>query len=443
MRKPVALLGLLVCAAIAGAGLVRAYPLSGYEHTGIRRLWAYDPARRAELRGPNLPPGALMPLGAVRLHLLQNRDFDVTADTPVDPTLQAGLQDIFRGRDPNYSIALLDITDPESPRYAALRATEEYLPGSVGKLLVAVGLFAALAEVAEDPAERLRILRQTMVTADEFIRTDSHTVPVVDMDAPSLVHRPIRIGDRFSLFEWIDHALSPSSNAAGATIWKQAMLLHAFGADYPPSPEQEEAWFDATSPIERRDLAVRTVVEPLQQAQLDTDSLRQGTMFTRGAESRVPGVGSYASPQELLRLLVRLEQGRAVDEFSSLEIKRLLYFTRNRYRYASSPELAQAAVYFKSGSFYRCTPEPGFECRQYAGNATNIMNSVAIVESPAVPAPGERQRVYLTAMMSNVLRLNSAVEHQTIATYIERLVKRIHAESPQTGRAAAAEAGRD
>jgi len=52
---------------------------------------------------------------------------------------------------------------------------------------------------------------------------------------------------------------------------------------------------------------------------------------------------------------------------------------------------------------------------QYMGNVTNLMNSVAVVES------GEKR--YLIAMMSNVLEVNSAVEHQTIASEIEKLVQ--------------------
>jgi hypothetical protein len=40
------------------------------------------------------------------------------------------------------------------------------------------------------------------------------------------------------------------------------------------------------------------------------------------------------------------------DEWSSLELKKLLYFARARYRYAASPALNNAAVFFKSGSFY-------------------------------------------------------------------------------------------
>lgn len=123
-----------------------------------------------------------------------------------------------------------------------------------------------------------------------------------------------------------------------------------------------------------------------------------------------------------MQYLLRLEQGRLVDVFSSREIKRLIYMTERRIRYASSPALNDAAVYFKSGSLYRCKPEPDFVCRKYQGNVDNLLNSVAIVESPA----GERRLYYLVVVMSNVLRKNSAVVHQTLATRIHRLLEAMH-----------------
>ncbi len=43
------------------------------------------------------------------------------------------------------------------------------------------------------------------------------------------------------------------------------------------------------------------------------------------------------------------------------------------------------------------------------------MNSVAIVERPD-------QAVYLVVLMSNVPRKNSAVEHLTLATYIDAVI---------------------
>ena len=50
------------------------------------------------------------------------------------------------------------------------------------------------------------------------------------------------------------------------------------------------------------------------------------------------------------------------------------------------------------------------------GNKTNVMNSVAIVET-------SDGRVYLVALTSDVLRKNSAVDHQTLASEIEQLMK--------------------
>jgi hypothetical protein len=48
------------------------------------------------------------------------------------------------------------------------------------------------------------------------------------------------------------------------------------------------------------------------------------------------------------------------------------------------------------------------------------MNSVAIVESPAA----ERRLHYISTLVSNVLRKNSAVEHQTMGTRIHRLIEK-------------------
>ena len=127
-----------------------------------------------------------------------------------------------------------------------------------------------------------------------------------------------------------------------------------------------------------------------------------------------------------MELMVKMEQGKLVDPFSSLELKRLLYVTERRIRYASSPALRNAAVYFKSGSLYSCQPEPGFKCRKYRGNKKNLMNSVAIVESPA----GKPRMVYIMTLMSNVLRHNSAVRHQTVGTWVHRMVEKMHPAEP-------------
>ena len=53
------------------------------------------------------------------------------------------------------------------------------------------------------------------------------------------------------------------------------------------------------------------------------------------------------------------------------------------------------------------------------GNRDNLMNSVVIVESPA----GEPRMFYMVTLTSNVLKKNSAVEHQTFATRVHRLLQ--------------------
>jgi hypothetical protein len=111
-----------------------------------------------------------------------------------------------------------------------------------------------------------------------------------------------------------------------------------------------------------------------------------------------------------------------VDEWSSLQMKRLLYMTERRIRYASSPELSEAAVYFKSGSLYKCKKEEGFKCTPYHGNVMNYMNSVAIIEQEIDGV----QLHYIVIVISNILRQNSAVDHQKMGTDIHRLMKQDH-----------------
>jgi hypothetical protein len=413
---------LLLCL-FGGSARAPAYPLDGFEATGIRRLRAFQKILAGQWPGSlRLPPGALLGSADIRLHLAGRPDFDVDADTARDPELQSGLEAIFATRDPSYRVAVLDITHPENPRFAALRAEVGYVPGSVGKLLVMTGLFHQLGvRYPDHPERRGEFLKQTVVTADAFTGSDHHRVPIVDEPGRRVLYRPVQPGDRMNLWEWVDHMVSPSSNSAASLVWKEALLMNRFGDDYPPSETAARDFLRTSSAGERTERAVQVVRDPLVAAGLRFEYLRVQTFFTRAASRIIPGRSSYATPLELLRWLVRIEQGRMVDAWSSLEMKRLLYFTRPRYRYASSPALAEAAVYFKSGSLFECEPEEGFRCEPYRGNRLNLMHSVVIVESPA---RGENQIVYLVAMMSNVLRVNSAVEHQQIAGEIERLVRR-------------------
>jgi len=396
---------------------VRPYPLDGAGSTGIRRLAGYQLVHEGKIKGiVRLPAGALLRGDQILLRLQGiTPAFDITPATAHDPYLQTGLERIFGGRDRSYAVALLDISNPQKPLYASLRGDDLKIPGSVGKLCVATGLFGALAACWPSIPERQKVLRDTIVEADSFVFTDGKTVPIYDDGDPAVVNRTIRLGDRFNLWEWLDHMLSQSSNAAGSTVWKQALLIRHFGSGYPRPKAEQDDFFSDTPGRELSKLALSALEEPLAAAGIDNSRLRLGTFFTRNASRAIPGAASYACPNELLRWLVKLEQGKIVDPWSSLEIKKLIYFVRPRYRYASSPVLEQAAVFFKSGSLFECRPEPGFHCKQYMGNVTNLMNSVAVVES------GEKR--YLIALMSNVLKVNSAVEHQNIASEIEKLVQ--------------------
>jgi hypothetical protein len=116
--------------------------------------------------------------------------------------------------------------------------------------------------------------------------------------------------------------------------------------------------------------------------------------------------------------MYRLEQGRIVDEWSSLEMKKYIYMTKRRYRYIYAPELNGSAAFFKSGSLYSCVPEEGYQCVRYMGNGRNFMNSVATIETPA----GAPEFAYTVAMISNVLKFNSAWDHSRFAAAIHEMV---------------------
>ncbi len=397
-----------------------AYPLDGYDYTGIARLEGYRLAMEGKVRAPKQPPGALLPIDQVDIRLGARTDFEIP---PPDAEFVARLQDLLGPEADHYSVSVLDLTNIEQPRYAEHRSTERANPGSVGKILIALGIFQALADVYPDDIDsRLSILRNTLVTADEFIQWDHHVVPLWQPGDSRVRYPKIQMGDQASLWTYLDWMLSASSNAAASMVLKHLMLLVHYGSAYPVSETEAQQFFKATSKKELAALLSRALQYPVVRNGLDLEQLRQGSFFTRQGKRLVPGTTSYATPRELLRWLLKLEQGKLVDAFSSREIKRLLYMTQRRIRYASSPALAAAAVYFKSGSLYKCKAEPGFECKKYHGNVTNMLNSVAIIEAPAA----ERQLYYMVVVMSNVLRKNSAVVHQTLATRIHRMLEKYY-----------------
>jgi hypothetical protein len=415
-----AFLGVVVgIAGLLAAGSGAGYPIDGEPRTGIQRLEGYRLAQ-ARPTGAKLVAGALLGVDDIRLRLtgIDVPEFD---SLPEDPALDAALDAMFAGRDPSYALVVVDFSDPTNLRWAGLRPDTRQNVGSVGKLLTMAGLFHALAGAFPDPADRARVLSTTIVRGGNWVLGDDHEVPRFDADAGANRFSRLQPDDEMRLSEWLDHAISASANAAGSVVWREAMLIRHFGAEYPQSWEASEAFFDSTPKAELAALAQAVSTEPLRAAGLDTEAMRQGSFWTRSAQARVPGVTSFATPRELARLMLRLEQGRIVDEWSSLEIKRYLYITKRRYRYVYAPELNGSAAFFKSGSLYSCREEEGFRCRRYMGNGRNFMNSVATIEHPAAAEPPEV--AYTVALISNVLRYNSAWDHSRFAAAIDEAVR--------------------
>ena len=218
-----------------------AYPLDAYPETGIRRLEAARLAVLGKMRGRKQPPGALLPSDLVDLKLTAQTDLRLPEPNPV---FSGRIRELLGDKADRYGIAVLDLSDPDRPRYAEHRATYRQNVGSVGKIAVAVALFQALADVYPDSIEsRMRLLRETMITADEFIKWDHHEVRLFDPATGNMQFRPLQIGDRGSLWEYLDWTLSISSNAAAAMVMKHAMLLTHYGQEYPVADDEADRFF--------------------------------------------------------------------------------------------------------------------------------------------------------------------------------------------------------
>jgi len=397
---------------------VFAYPIDGFEQTGIRRLKQAEQVMSGAIKGPKLPSGATLGVDQITLGL-ESRTIDLSMTGPrIDTDLQEKISALFPNKDESYSLALLDISPSRPVRMATRQADRRFAVGSVGKLAIAAGLFAELQHLYPDSTEKRRaLLKNRIVVAGPWIETDHHSIPIFSPETGLFSNRPVKQGDSFSLFEWADHMISASANAAASTLWKELVLMRHFGAAYPPTLEAENTFFTTTSKKQLSDLAATVVNDPLLAAGISRAEFHLGSFFTAQGKRLIPGEGdSQASPYGLLKFMVAMEQGKIVDPWSSLEIKRLMYSTGRRIRYASSQALTKAGVYFKSGSLYKCVPEPGFACKKYMGNKENVMNSVIIVEQPD-------SSVYMVALMTNVLKKNSAVDHQTLATQIDAILK--------------------
>jgi len=168
VSKPLLLTALLL------PGVIHAYPLDGYKETGIGRLEAARLAQLGKIPGRKQPPGALLPLQYVDLRLLDYPDLQLP---PPDPGFSAKITRLLGRQKSRYGLAVLDISDPAHPLYAEHRGDYRQNVGSVGKILVALAVFQALADIYPDDIEaRKQILHDTIITADDFIYTDHHKV---------------------------------------------------------------------------------------------------------------------------------------------------------------------------------------------------------------------------------------------------------------------------
>lgn len=392
------------------------YPIDGYQRSGISRLLYIQKLQADSVPYNRIPEGAYLSMDEIRLNLLSRSEADLDELLEEDPEFSRDLAPLFPGK--GYSATVMDITNPDSLRYAEFRENIGYQPGSVGKLAVLIALFDQLAKLCpEDFEQRVHILRNRRVKSGIWGTGDHHTVPIYNEKTGEQQRRVVVASDEFSLYEWVDHMVSVSNNGAASVVYREALLMAGLGKDYLDLTEEEaEQFFTDTPRDSLTNLANEIVNQPLRDMGISSDEWRLGGFFTNGPSKYVSRKGgSIGTPVGLMKFMVKMEQGQAIDEASSLEMKRIMYLTDRRIRYAASPRLKPAAVYFKSGSFYKCDREKDPNCGEYAGNVFNYMNSVILVEHP----DGTK---YIVCLMTNVLGKNSAGEHMYLANAIDRKI---------------------
>ena len=393
------------------------YPIDGYQSTGIARLYQLHKMVQDSVENRRIPAGAYKKLEDIKLNLLSRKDDSLSTILVEDEEFSKSIRRYLPGA--GYSATVLDISNPDSLKYAAYRESAGYQPGSVGKIAVLTALFDQLKKLCPNSFDaRTGLLKNKRVSARYWGTGDHHTIPIYDIEKDKLTRRRVVASDTFSLYEWADHMVSVSNNGAASVVWREALLMAAFGEHYETlTEEQAETYFKETPRDSLTNLANDIVNLPLRELGIGKDEWRLGSFFTAAANKYVGDKGgSIGTPVGLMKYLVKLEQGNVVDRQSSLEIKRLLYMTDRRIRYAASPRLDSASVYFKSGSFYKCDRNKDPDCGDYAGNVYNYMNSVIIVEQ-------SDNTKYIVCLMTNVLNKNSAGAHMYLASKIDEVVK--------------------
>ena len=86
----------------------------------------------------------------MRLRLLDKPELDLPS---ADAALTAVVRRLLGEQADRYGIALLDLSDKDNPRYAVLNGATRQNPGSVGKVLVGLAIFQALADIYPNDIE--------------------------------------------------------------------------------------------------------------------------------------------------------------------------------------------------------------------------------------------------------------------------------------------------
>lgn len=392
--------------------LMSFYPIDGFKRTGIKRLKRLEKTLDSTITEYYLRKGSFRKTEEINLWLCEDQTA-TDSIMSVNMEFQKEMTRLFPRRS-GYGITVLDITDRDNMRYAEMNENSGFQPGSVGKLAVATAFFSQLYNLCpEDFNVRTRLMRDKVVKSGVWGIGDHHTVPIYDMEKDKLTKRQVVASDEFTLYEWVDHMLSVSNNGAASIVWREALLMRIFGDKYFTLTQQEaDEYWETADKKELSEMATAIVNQPLRDLGITHDEWRLGSFFTNGPDryARATG-GSIGTPKGLMKWFIALEKGDVVDQESSLELKRLMYMTDRRIRYAYSPRLDDASVYFKSGSYYSGGGA------KYAGTNFNYMNSVIMVEHP----DGTN---YIVCLMSNILGKNSAGDHMYLASAIDKQIRK-------------------